>query len=505
MRIRIALLAAVLPALATAEEPLSVIDWLTQPSGLAGAGRVLMEPPVTKTALRPDVSVAPLEAVAPPLGLVSPQITGLPSDLWLGSDAAVLARALTEVPVARRPAMQTLLYTLLLAEAVPPSGDHATQSLLMARVNRLMALGAVDPAQALLEQAGPSDNGALFSRWFDATLLTGDEEASCIALNAAPHLSPGHGARIFCGVRAGAWANAALLFETSRVLGLMSPEKTAVLDRFLNPDLYDGADPLPAPSDPNPLMFRLYESIGEPLATATLPRAYATADLRDLAGWKSQLEAAERLARTGALPPNQLLGLYDARLPAASGGVWDRVEALQRFETALRTRNPDAVAKTLPTVWTAMQEAQLEVPFAVLFADQLSTQKLTDQEAATLAWQIALLSQDYEQAALNLPNEMPATLFLAGLAQGAPAGGTTAMQEAIEAGFAEQPKLSAEQQLMITRHRLGEVVLEAMQQFDDGARGNLNALTAALTTLRAVGLEDTARQASLQLLLLDRA
>ncbi len=482
-----------------------MIEWLTQPSGLTGAGRVLMEPPVTKTALRPDITVAPLDAVAPPLGLVGSQVTGLPSDLWLGSDPAVLERALRDVPVSRRPAMQTLLYTLLLAEAVPPTGDQATQSVLLARVNRLMALGAVDPAQALLEQAGPSDNSSLFSHWFDATLLTGDEEASCIALNAAPHLSPGHDARIFCGVRAGAWANAALLFDTARVLELMPPDYIAVLDRFLNPDLYDGAAPLPTPSEPSPLMFRLYESIGEPLPTATLPRAYATADLRDLAGWKSQLEAAERLARTGALPPNQLLGLYDARLPAASGGVWDRVEALQRFETALRTRNPDAVAKTLPAVWTAMQEAQLEVPFAILFADQLSEQSLRDDSARTLAWQIALLSQNYELAAQSPPDETTATQFLSGLAQGAPVGGTTALQQAIEAGFADQPQLSPEMQDMIARHRLGEVVLNAMQQFDDGARGNLDSLTAALTTLRAVGLEDTARQASLQLLLLDRA
>ena len=46
----------------------------------------------------------------------------------------------------------------------------------------------------------------------------------------------------------------------------------------------------------SPLLFRLHEAIGEPLPTGALPRAYAVADLRDLAGWKPQLEAAERLA-----------------------------------------------------------------------------------------------------------------------------------------------------------------------------------------------------------------
>jgi hypothetical protein len=40
--------------------------------------------------------------------------------------------------------------------------------------------------------------------------------------------------------------------------------------------------------------------------------------------------------------------------------------------------------------------------------------------------------------------------------------------------------------------------------FDRGARGNLDELTRALSTLRAVGLEDTARRAALQLMLLER-
>ena len=38
---------------------------------------------------------------------------------------------------------------------------------------------------------------------------------------------------------------------------------------------------------------------------------------------------------------------------------------------------------------------------------------------------------------------------------------------------------------------------------DDGAAGDLRALTEALATLRAVGLEDTARRAALQIALLD--
>jgi hypothetical protein len=46
-----------------------------------------------------------------------------------------------------------------------------------------------------------------------------------------------------------------------------------------------------------------------------------------------RLESADRGRRTadraGTIPPNVILGLYTEREPAASGGVWDRVEAFQ--------------------------------------------------------------------------------------------------------------------------------------------------------------------------------
>ncbi len=56
---------------------------------------------------------------------------------------------------------------------------------------------------------------------------------------------------------------------------------------------------------------------------------------------------------------------------------------------------------------------------------------------------------------------------------------------------------------MLARGQLGESLLSAMELMDDGAAGNLGALTEALATFRAVGLEDTARRAALQVALLD--
>lgn len=493
-------------AAAAQDRPLSVIDWLEDSAPWPLPGSVLLEPPVSRSAENPVVEVTPLEALSPPVGLVAHTVTGLPLDTWKGSRADTLARLIATAPVQASPAMQSLLYTLLLAETRPPDGPGGAETLLLARLDRLLDLGATDPAQELAQIAGPTDSAERFRRWFDATLLTGDEDRSCAALIAAPHLAPDYDATVFCTARRGDWATAALTLEAAHALQLLAPERLQLLDRFLSPDVFDGAPPLPFPPAPDPLTFRLFEAIGERHPTTALPRAFATADLRDVAGWKAQIEAAERLARIGALAPNHLLGLYSAQRPAASGGVWDRVAAVQRLDTALATGSADALARTLPAAWAAMRAVGLEVPFAALFADRLAAVSLPAGAAAGLAWRVQLLASGYAAAARTPPDDDEMTVYLSALAQGRP-GGVRAPDDrarAIAAGFAEGASVPADLRIAASDNRLGEVVLRSMILFDSGRRGNPADLSAALASLRALGLDETARRAALQLMLLKR-
>ncbi len=498
------MLAIVLAGQAAAQttEPLSAIDWLNDPAALL-PGTVLLEPPVTETGLQPSVRVAPLEALSPPLGLVDPSVTGLPVNLWRSSDPARLSELIAQVPVKSNPAMQKLLFTLLLTEARAPAGEATSDTLLFSRLDRLMQLGAADPVQSLVQLAGPTDSPPRFKRWFDATLLTGDEDRSCTALIAQPGLSRDYAAQIFCKARRGDWSSAALMLEAAHALEVLPPATLDLLDRFLSPEMFEGAAYLPQPDDPDPLTFRLFEAIGERLPTASLPRAFANADLRDVAGWKAQIEAAERLTRIGALTPNHLLGLYTERSPAASGAVWDRVAAVQKFETALNTGSPEAIAKSLPLVWKQMQSVGLEVPFAELFAERLMAHTLPDADAENLRWRIVLLSDLYENAGGAVPQGPASNAFLAALARGTPhqAPSPSPQADAIAEGFAWSAPIPSDIQIMLDQNRLGEAILEAMQMFAHGARGNLVDLTAAIAVFRRVGLEDTARRAALQLLI----
>ena len=59
------------------------------------------------------------------------------------------------------------------------------------------------------------------------------------------------------------------------------------------------------------------------------------------------------------------------------------------------------------------------------------------------------------------------------------------------------------QGLLLSENRLGEAILITMESFAHGSEGNLSALTQSIAALRLIGLEDTARRAALQLLLLE--
>ncbi|MGR3378602.1 hypothetical protein [Salipiger abyssi] len=519
MRNKAALLACLSLAAAplSAQAPMSAIDWLNagnstnapavlRPLPDRGSGTALprrVEPPVASSGASPEVEVMPLGAPsAEAVGLLPMSATGLPRSLWSASDARRLVPLIGEVDPAV-PALSALLFTLLLAEADAPRGAGGGAPLLTARLDRLLAEGAVDPALALLDRAGPATSPALFARWFDLSLLAGTSEAPCQALQRQPELSDDLATRIYCDARQGSWDHAVTVLGTARALGQLDARDTELLSRFLDPALADGARPVPVPPRPTPLQFRLFEAVGEALPTQPLPRAFAAADLSGMSGWRAQLLAAERLAQRGALSENRLLGIYSDRKPAASGGVWDRVAAVQALESALDSGRADLAGPALLKAWPQMRSAGLLVPLAKLFGDRLSGLAL-DGRAAALARRAALLSDEYEVAAreLTAPSGLMGTV--AAIAQGeAPASPPVpARQQAVARAWSDAtpPPALAE---MLREGRLGEAILHAIALFSDGAEGNHADLTDALATLRAVGLEDTARRAAIQLLILD--
>ncbi|WP_394153247.1 hypothetical protein [Loktanella salsilacus] len=494
-----------LPLSAQSDQPLSAIDWLSQsvepPAApvKAPAKPRLDEPPTADGAGTPQIIVTPLDAVPPAaIGTLAQADTGLPQTLWSASETDTLITLIQAQSEPELPALHDLFVTLLLAKADAPAGDAG--ALLLARIDKLLDLADLTEALALIKAADPVEP-ALYRRWFDVALLTGTEDEPCAAMQTAPGLAPTYPARIFCLARSGDWMAAALTLNTHRALGDMPDDEDALLSRFLDADLVDPAAPLPPPERISPLVFRMREAIGEGLSTRPLPLAFARADLRDTVGEKARLDAAERLSLHGALSPQDLSRVMTGVTPAASGGVWDRVDAFRKFNAAMNDDDPDAVAQTLPAVWSAMQEVRAEVSFATLYAAPLSQIALTGP-AARIAADVQLLSSDYASAA-DLP-DVPAFVRAVALGDFTEAEPHTSMEEAIAAGFADAapPQVFAD---LLADGKLGEALLRALPLFDAGVAGDARSVTDALLVLRRAGLNDVARRAALQLLLLDRS
>jgi len=490
-----------------AQEPRSAIDWLSK------SVREKPVPPV-KTPVRiievPDgvepnnIEVTTLDAIRKDtVGLLPANVSGLPREFWGSSDTDTIAGLISRQSTDSLPEILSLLYTILLAEVDAPASDGNDATLLLARVDKLLDLGALDQAQALLERAGP-DQAEIFRRWFDVSLLTGREDYACTAMRAAPGFAPTLQARVFCLARNGDWNAAALTLATGETLSFISRPDADLMARFLDPGMYEGEPDLPPPAQLTPLIFTMREAIAQPRPSGALPLAFVNADLRATAPWRQQMEAAERLVRSQAMAPNRLIELYTARKAGASGGIWERVKAIQAFDLALLSGDLAAIGTSLPTAFKAMKSVALEVPFAQYYGDRLN---LLGFEGAhkKLAFELALLSDGYENAARRFKPETDRDRFLKGLATGNVSGlvAPATLGEAIAGAFLS-PMPDGPLKDLLADKKLGEAILRAMLLLKDEAFADPGDIRAALSTLRAVGLEEEARRIALQLLILER-
>lgn len=507
---------ALIASAAAAQGPLSANDWLKGKS----------DPPNSSSAWRPGDPVPPdaarLRPTRPPArgqrneiaatastvpvgvsrlgaansdgaGVISARQAGLPENFWVGTDLDTAIRLLGARP--SLPASDQIARRVIEAQLSPPTipSDDRIGAFFIARVDQLIADGALPSARVLLMGAGP-DNAATFRRLFDMSLLLGGEGSVCNRMTTAPGITPDPAARIFCLAQSGDWPGAATIFLGGQKLDMIDPHQVELLSRYLDDFAADGADPV-LPHDPmSPLSFRLHEAIGQPLPTNELPLRYAWADLDERSGWKAQLEAGERLARANVLPGGSLRQLYSAQSPAASGGVWERAAAVQALDAALMTEDPARIGPALMLAFQRMEAAGLRDAFAAMFADRIPPETLTG-DAARLALWLRLWSGQTEVTRAP-PDEMDqALLALASGGQPAPlspALGALAPIFAAELPPAPDPD---------DKIALAPALYGALADADAGIQGDVTRAARGVQTLRQLGLIADARRIATQVAL----
>ena len=519
------LLIAVLAATATgaaAEAPLSASDWLSgsvkQPDNISSWRPGDKRPPQLQTRSRREIAatgnVEPVgvtrlgEGNADGKGTVSPRSAGLTPDLWGTSDVETLVRLIGQ-SAPRLPALRRLERRILAAQLTPPAAAPGQEGqLFLARVDKLLDMGATGAAKELLQAAGPA-HPERFRRLFDIDLLSRDEARACDIMDRTPGVAPSFPARIFCLALGGDWPAAALVFHGAETMGKIDPQMSALLAQYLDDGYSDQTVELTPPQVVTPLDLRLHEAIGQPLPSTNLPLAFALADLDHHGGWKARLDAAERLARAGAIPASQLRMIYLEQRPAASGGVWDRATAIQGLDAALAARDGAAVAKTLPTAYESMLAAGLGPALADMTGAELGAMGLSGRPGQIALWLALQAAQpqvvlepaadatEFDQWLLRFADGEPEAAPPAGA--GEPAARAALLFPAF-LGPSERDVPQAAEALILAGKR-GEAMLGAIADTDAGLDGDLTRAAQGLRTLRALGQQEIARQAAVELIL----
>ena len=114
------------------------------------------------------------------IGLAGPAEGGFDQSLWAGSDSQLILSLLGDLPVAtENPPLRALARRLLMTGA-PIEGAAEPGSVLAARAARLLAMGDLDGASALLDRVPTTGQDSQLARLVvQAALLRGDQETAC--------------------------------------------------------------------------------------------------------------------------------------------------------------------------------------------------------------------------------------------------------------------------------------------------------------------------------------
>lgn len=445
------------------------------------------------------IQTTQLDIVQPDaVGVLSPEQTGIPKTFWGDSNPGTLARLIAPYRENALPEINALWQRIVLTEIDAPLHNSAPGSILLARVDHLLNAGALDQAEALLDRAG-TRTPELFRRAFDVGLLAGRAQSACATLLRNPSLSPDLKARVFCLARANDWSAAALTLTTAKVLGQISEADDNLLARFLDPELFDENDAPPPPVPLTALDFTLREALALPRSGQALPLAFLHGDLENLTGWRNQVIATEQLVRSGAIPPKRLLALYQDGEPAASGGIWVRISAVQDLLAAFEG-DSDEISAALIHAYKALDEVGLAFILSDLAAEDLRDTDLTGA-AASVRYRLWLLQSDYSDLSYEYTPQNSDEAFMQSVAQGVlPDTAKNDIQAAILAAF-EGTQLDVSAVTDARQGRLGEAVLKSLTDLIVSRYADPLAVEASISALLIAGMEDEARRIALLVLM----
>lgn len=498
-------------SIAAAQAPLSAIDWLSESIKDPPEFEVPPETaPLVETVVQ-DISVKKgLTPVSPDaIGLLSPSVTGFSANLWGNMSASEISELLQNYPNEGTPEAKSLFRRILLAQTNPAPDDKQNGLVLQARVSRLLEIGALDAAEALLKFA-PATNPHIFRQKFDVSILTNRTKEVCGILKSTPAISNDLSARVYCLARGGDWNAAAITLSLGASIGEIDAEREEMLIRFLDPELFEG-EPDPIAPDPLGIMdFVLRESVLLPRPSGLMPLPYLYRDIGERAPLRAKMEASERLVAAGSLPSNLLFAAYREGKAASSGGVWGRAKSVQTLDKALLKGEIEDISSALSAAYNEFSNVGLLEAMSSEFANVLATLEYSAEYSDTklvvlnllhlanisnLTWSNNSVLDDNQQLALAIVTQAPLIVNPAG----------TAMQRSIVNGLnGPLPDSSTATQMLalLEEGRQGQAIFASLRLLSSGALADPEGVRVGLYVLSAAGQLAAARRIAVQILLL---
>ena len=313
-----------------------------------------------------------VEGLAPPgldaIGLSGPAEGGFGRPLWQGSDPQLVGQLLADLPVVTRlPPLRRLAQRLLVAGA--PVGGREPGHLLGLRIERLVAMGDLDHARALVERLPPlTADSVLARRAAEVGLLLGDAAAVCRLADALAPTGAEFWAEIavYCRLveddREGARLGLDLMREAGQTAdGAFFALATAMVDQTAPPAPDDRAEL-------TPIHLALLARAKWPLPPDALTRARppvlaAVARAPTLAG-AQPLVALEQAFLVGATSAERVAAAYAEQTPAEGGDPlwaashWDAGARATAYAAVRAQGDPAARAALLDAAWQGARGAE---------------------------------------------------------------------------------------------------------------------------------------------------
>jgi len=277
-------------------------------------------------------ALAPVDNAS--VGIVETAASGLPAEMWRGTDRAAATQLIAAMPGAPRSRiLRDLQFRLLTTMAVPPLGAPAPgQDFTAQRIAKLADMGEAEAVGQMMQASGPMSGDAAQRLNVENQLAAGDIKNACATPQAPASNDPFWvKLMIVCQVVAGQGAQAMLNVDLMRERGISDTGFYVAVDYAL------GTRAAKPPSDiGTDLLSQALLRAVNPKASGRVTDETAPATLRQIAsntaaGLAQRIEAAERGEALGVIDPRQLLELYQAGAdaPGLAAPVRKRAKAVR--------------------------------------------------------------------------------------------------------------------------------------------------------------------------------